>query len=183
MGEVFEEFQSIFDISSGNMGEAVGGEGLAGEGGYDGAVDNGLADIVEGKFGFSGGSEVTGEGSEEGIARTGGVGDFGEGKGGAAEEIELGAREGEFGGGRAFGVFGKEDGSEFAEFDDNVGGTFIEQGLTGDDEIGGFAEISGLGFVDDEEVDFFRTLWRSSLAMVIQRSMVSAAMKGLAAVS
>ena len=53
-------------------------------------------------------------------------------------------------------MFGKEDGAEFAEFDDDIGGAFIEKDLTSDDEVGGFAEIAGLGFVDDEEVDFFK---------------------------
>lgn len=92
MGEVFEEFQAVFDVFPGDMGEAVGGKGLAGEGGDDGAVDDGLADIVEGEFAFSGGGEVSGEGAEEGIARAGGIGDFCEGEGGAAEEVELRAR-------------------------------------------------------------------------------------------
>ena len=50
-------------------------------------------------------------------------------------------------------MFGKEDGAEFAEFDNDVGGAFIEKDLAGDDEVGGFAEIAGLGLVDDEEVD------------------------------
>jgi hypothetical protein len=35
MGEIFEEFQAIFDVFSGNMGEAIGGKCLAGEGGDD----------------------------------------------------------------------------------------------------------------------------------------------------
>lgn len=52
-------------------------------------------------------------------------------------------------------MFGKEDGAEFAEFDNDVGGAFIEKDLAGDDEVGGFAEIAGLGLVDDQEVDFF----------------------------
>ncbi len=33
MGEIFEQFQAIFDVFSGNMGEAIGGKSLAGEGG------------------------------------------------------------------------------------------------------------------------------------------------------
>ena len=57
-----------------------------------------MADVVEGKLAFSCGSEVTGEGAEEGIARARGVGDLGEGEGGTAEEVEFRAREGEFGG-------------------------------------------------------------------------------------
>lgn len=52
-------------------------------------------------------------------------------------------------------MLGKEDGTEFAEFDDDVGGAFIQKGLSGDDEVGGFAEIACFGLVDDEEVDFF----------------------------
>ena len=74
------------------MSEAVGGEGLAGKGGNDGAVGDGTADVVEGEFRFPSGGEVSGEGAEEGIAGTGGVGYLGEWEGGAAEEGN--AREG-----------------------------------------------------------------------------------------
>ena len=35
MGEFFKQFQAIFDIISGNMREAIGGKGLASEGGDD----------------------------------------------------------------------------------------------------------------------------------------------------
>ena len=52
-------------------------------------------------------------------------------------------------------MFGKEDGTEFTEFDNNICGAFIEKDLASDDEVRGFAEIAGLGLVDDEEVDFF----------------------------
>ncbi len=156
MREVFEQVQAIFDVFPGNVGEAIRGKSLAGEGGDNGAVDDGLADVVEGKVLFSGGSEVAGEGAEEGIAGAGGVGDLSEGEGGAAEEVEFLAREGEFGGWGALGVFGEEDGAEFAEFDNDVGGAFFEEGVTGDDEVGGLAEIAGLGLIDDEEVDFFK---------------------------
>lgn len=154
MGEVFEEGEACLDVGAGEVGEAVGGEGLAGEGGDDGAVDDGLAKVVEGEIGFAGGGEVTGEGAEEGIAGSGGVGDFGEGEGGAAEEVVVGAGEAEFGVDGAGGVFCEEDGAEFAEFDDDIGGAFGEESLSGDDEVGGFAEFAGFGFVDDEEVDF-----------------------------
>ncbi|MFN7342813.1 MAG: hypothetical protein ACK5TA_05720, partial [bacterium] len=69
-----------------------------------------MANIVEGEVGFSRGSKVTSEGAEEGITRASGVGDLGEGTGGAAEEVEFRDREGKFSGRLAIGVFGKEDG-------------------------------------------------------------------------
>ena len=50
-------------------------------------------------------------------------------------------------------MFGKKDGSEFAELDDDVARPFFEEALAGDDEVGGLAEIAGFGFVDDEEID------------------------------
>ena len=100
----------------------------------------------------------SGEGAQEGIARSGGVGDFAEGEGGAAEEVEGGAGEGEFGVGGVLGFLGEEDGAEFAEFDDDVGGSFFEEALSGEDEVGGLAEIAGFGFVDDEEVDALEDL-------------------------
>lgn len=98
---------------------------------------------------------MSGEGTEEGIACAGGIGDFGERECGAAEEIEFRAREGEFRGWRTLGMFGKQDGAEFAELDDDVGRTFIQKDLSGDDEIGSFAEIPCFRLVDHEEVDFF----------------------------
>lgn len=153
MGEVFEEVEAGVDFPAGEVGEAVGGEGLAGKGGDDGAVGDGAADVVEGEFRFPGGGEVAGEGAEEGIAGTGGVGDLGEGEGGAAEEIESAAGQGELGGRRAFRVAGEKDGSELAELDDDVAGAFFQEALAGDDEVGGFAELAGFGFVDDEEID------------------------------
>jgi len=35
MGQFFKQFQAIFNVISGNMGEAIGGKGLASEGGDD----------------------------------------------------------------------------------------------------------------------------------------------------
>lgn len=35
MGEVFEEFQAVFDIFSGDVSKTVGGKGFAGERGDD----------------------------------------------------------------------------------------------------------------------------------------------------
>lgn len=86
VGEVFEEGEAGLDFLAGEVGEAVGGEGLASEGGDDGAVGDGTADVVEGEFCFPSRGKVSGEGTEEGIAGTGGVGDLGEREGGAAEE-------------------------------------------------------------------------------------------------
>ena len=97
MGEVFEEGEAGLDVGAGEVGEAVGGEGLAGEGGDDRAVGDGAADVIEGEISFPGGGEVSGEGTEEGIAGAGGVGDLGEREGGAAEEIEVRPRQAEFG--------------------------------------------------------------------------------------
>ena len=107
------------------MGEAVCGKGLAGEGGDDRAVNHSLADIIEGKVAFLGGSQVTSKGAEEGIARAGGIGDFFERKGGTAKEIEFLAREGEFGGWGAVRMLGKQDGAEFTELNDHMLRAFI----------------------------------------------------------
>lgn len=96
MAEVSEEVEAGVDFPACEVGEAVGREGLAGEGGDDGAVGDGAAEVIEGKFRFAGGGEVTGEGTEEGIAGAGGVGDLGEREGGAAEEIVICARQAEF---------------------------------------------------------------------------------------
>lgn len=50
-------------------------------------------------------------------------------------------------------MFGEKDGSELAELDHDIRGAFCQKALAGDDEVGGFAELAGFGFVDDEEVD------------------------------
>ena len=67
--------------------EAAGGEGLAGEGGEDGAMDDGLAQGagIVGRRAM--GSEETGHGTEEGIAGTGGIGDVIQRPGGTAEDV------------------------------------------------------------------------------------------------
>lgn len=55
MGEVLEEVEAGVYFAAAEVGEAVGGEGLAGEGGDDGAVGDGAAEVVEGEFRFPGG--------------------------------------------------------------------------------------------------------------------------------
>lgn len=67
--------------------QTAGGKGLAGEGGEDRAVDDRLADDGGGVGRRALCGEVAGHTAEEGIARAGGIGDGGEGKGGAAEEV------------------------------------------------------------------------------------------------
>jgi hypothetical protein len=51
------------------------------------------------------------------------------------------------------------------------------QTAAGFDEVGGFGELLGFAVIDDEEVDRFSRSCRRSLAISIQRSMVSAVMK------
>lgn len=55
MGEGFKEFEACLDVIAGDGGEAVGGKGFASEGGDDGTVDNGAADVIERECGFAGG--------------------------------------------------------------------------------------------------------------------------------
>ena len=55
VGEIFQEGEAGLDVLAGDVGEAVCREGLAGEGCDDRAIDDGLAEIVEGEFPFPGG--------------------------------------------------------------------------------------------------------------------------------
>ena len=154
MRQIFEKFQAIFDIFPSDVGEAVGGKRLTGKRGRDGAVNHRLADVIESEFAFPGGSKVAGEGTEEGIARAGGIRDLFERESSAAEQIEILARQGEFSGRRALGVLGKQNGAQLTQFDDHALRAFIEKGFSGNDEIGSFAKIPRLGLIDHEKVDF-----------------------------
>ena len=125
MREIFEEFQAIFDIFPSDVGEAVGGKRLAGKRGRDGAVNHRLADVIESECAFSSGCKVACEGTEEGIACAGGIRDLFERESSAAKQIEILARQGEFSGGRAFGVLGKQNGAKLTQFDDHALRAFI----------------------------------------------------------
>ena len=70
--------------------EAAGGEGFAGEGGEHGTLNDGLAKGGGAVGAGALGGEVTGHGTEEGVAGTGGIGDGFEWPGAAAEDFAIG---------------------------------------------------------------------------------------------
>ena len=86
-GEDAEFLDSGFEFASDEGFHAVGGKGLAGEGGEDGAVDDGLTKDLSVVGRMALGGEITRHSAEEGIACSGGVGDGLKRVGGAAEDV------------------------------------------------------------------------------------------------
>lgn len=147
MGEPFKSFQTVTNFRGAEALDPAGGERLAGEGSDDRALDNGSAYIREIEGWLAGGGKVAGKCAEEGVARSGGIGDLGEREGRAAEEGVLGEAP------RCSCRCREEHRSKLAELDDDVAGSLLQEALAGENEVGGSGELPRLAFVDDEEVD------------------------------
>lgn len=141
----FQECEAFVDLLAGEGLETAGGKGLAGEGGDDRSLDDGLTDVLEFVGLTSCGGQIARESPQEGVPCPGRVGDFGEREGGAAEETWVFRRHG--------GIGGEQECSELTELDDDVLRPFGEQAATGDDQVRGRHEVAGLAFVDDQKVD------------------------------
>jgi len=87
MGDGFKEGEAFLNVAAGEGLQAAGGESFAGEGGDDGALDDGLADVLEGEGRFPGRGEMPGERTQKAVARAGGIGHIGEREGRAAKKI------------------------------------------------------------------------------------------------
>lgn len=141
-GVALQFCEAAGDIGLGDLLQLVGAEGFTGVAGGDAAVNDGLAEVVEGGLGLALAAEPAGHAAEEAITRAGGVEDGIERIGGAREE--------------GIGRLAKEVTTVLAALHDDVAGALGLQLAACFDEIGGAGEFLGLAVVDDKQVDLFQ---------------------------